>query len=503
MTALAILALPASAVAQAPVAVDDGFDVPAGGTLVVDPRGVLENDTDASGEDLPPAATAELRVDAGSGALSLSADGSFTYTPAIGFPGSDTFVYRVIDGAEVSNDATVTLNIVGCTSTAPVATCWVEDAYFVKLLELGSGGISEGFEDDAAWGSARSPSVAPSIVSQGVTWAPTSSVSEITTGVGAARTGDWGVFSLPHGDPTGGPFDPLRDGLTGTMAAPMLGVGGWITSNTGGAQVEFVLKSPPNPPVTVDFDEAGVSSGHKFFGVIDTRGFTSFEVAETEGVVEDQKFIFGDDFTLGIPGATSTSSTTTSTSVTTSTTLLRLCASTPAVGCRVPAARKSQVQIKDDADNDIKDKFKWKWKKGAKVLVEAFGDPVNGSGDYRVCLYDSSAADQPIMEATMPPGGICDDRPCWDARGDRGFSYRDKQATPDGITKAKMKAAEEGKPQVQIVGQGVELPMPALSLTLPVTVQYVVNEGATSECWQTTFTEFKKNDERQFKAKGP
>jgi hypothetical protein len=37
-----------------------------------------------------------------------------------------------------------------------------------------------------------------------------------------------------------------------------------------------------------------------FFGVIDTGGFNTFEALETEGVIEDQEFIFADDFTIAI-----------------------------------------------------------------------------------------------------------------------------------------------------------------------------------------------------------
>jgi hypothetical protein len=73
----------------------------------------------------------------------------------------------------------------------------------------------------------------------------------------------------------------------------LFGVGGWLTSNTGGAQVQFRLDGNP-----VGFTDSWVTYYHKFFGVIDTRGFNTFEVLETEGVIEDQKFIFADDFTI-------------------------------------------------------------------------------------------------------------------------------------------------------------------------------------------------------------
>ena len=53
--------------------------------------------------------------------LSLNSDGSFTYTPSGNYNGSDSFVYKVNDGAADSNLATVSLTITAV-NDAPVAT---------------------------------------------------------------------------------------------------------------------------------------------------------------------------------------------------------------------------------------------------------------------------------------------------------------------------------------------------------------------------------------------
>jgi VCBS repeat-containing protein len=45
------------------------------------------------------------------GTLTLDADGSFTYTPAANFNGSDSFTYRASDGSLASEPATVTLTV--------------------------------------------------------------------------------------------------------------------------------------------------------------------------------------------------------------------------------------------------------------------------------------------------------------------------------------------------------------------------------------------------------
>ena len=42
------------------------------------------------------------------GTLTLNADGSFTYTPAANYNGTDSFTYKANDGSADSNAATVT-----------------------------------------------------------------------------------------------------------------------------------------------------------------------------------------------------------------------------------------------------------------------------------------------------------------------------------------------------------------------------------------------------------
>ncbi|MFP6857175.1 MAG: Ig-like domain-containing protein [Roseibacillus sp.] len=78
----------------APVAVPDSFSLTEDRTLVVgDQNGVLANDT----EDGPP--TAVLQDNVSNGILVFNPNGSFTYTPAAGFSGADTFTYNVLGSA--------------------------------------------------------------------------------------------------------------------------------------------------------------------------------------------------------------------------------------------------------------------------------------------------------------------------------------------------------------------------------------------------------------------
>src|SRR5262249_11232859 len=50
--------------------------------------------------------------------LTLEADGSFTYTPAANFVGTDSFTYKANDGALDSNVATATITVTPTTSAS-------------------------------------------------------------------------------------------------------------------------------------------------------------------------------------------------------------------------------------------------------------------------------------------------------------------------------------------------------------------------------------------------
>jgi hypothetical protein len=77
-------------------------------TLLIEPApGVLGNDTDTDGDTL----SAVLVSSPSHGTVTLNADGSFTYTPAAGYSGPDSFTYKAGDGAASSEPATVTITV--------------------------------------------------------------------------------------------------------------------------------------------------------------------------------------------------------------------------------------------------------------------------------------------------------------------------------------------------------------------------------------------------------
>src|SRR4029077_12536302 len=110
---------------DAPVAANDAYTTNEDTPLTIAAPGVLANDTDV---DLNDTRTAVLVAASGpaSGALTLNADGSFTYTPTLNFNGTDSFKYQAKDAAgALSNVATVTITV-NAVNDAPVAA---NDAY--------------------------------------------------------------------------------------------------------------------------------------------------------------------------------------------------------------------------------------------------------------------------------------------------------------------------------------------------------------------------------------
>ncbi len=317
---LFLLATASPALAQVLTAEDDLFYVPQAEALVVDVFGVLDNDLldgESAGES---GATAVLVADVSHGTLALGEFGSFTYSPGDGFDGTDQFVYRAVFGG-VSDLATVTLS--ACTGGPQIFTCWKREAFLAKAAELGHPRFFEGFENDAVWGSARSPVSVPSVSSRGFEWRandfdpthvdppqpPPPPPNQITTGSGPARTGQWGIYDPEHGYATGTsvgcdidmPDDHClyHDGFTirrESGSGPLFGAGGWF-DGIHGANVGIVLDGDWQNPI--GGGKIGVGA-LQFFGVIDAgpTGFTEIQFRETDGKVGQALYIWADDFWL-------------------------------------------------------------------------------------------------------------------------------------------------------------------------------------------------------------
>ena len=144
-------------------------------------------------------------------------------------------------------------------------------------------------------------------------------------------------------------------------------------------------------------------------------------------------------------------------------------------------------------------------------MLGDYGDPLNGSTSYRVCVYDQTAG-VPVfkMGISVDPGGTCGTKPCWRAISTRGWAYGNRGGNPDGITKVKLISGKPGRPSVQVKAVGSNLPLPApfsgtefFDQNPAVLVQ--LYSSSPANCWSSTFatTGTKRNSPTRFQAKAP
>jgi len=139
---------------------------------------------------------------------------------------------------------------------------------------------------------------------------------------------------------------------------------------------------------------------------------------------------------------------------------------------------RARLSLRNSARND-QDRLLWEWRRGAAATKAEFGDPI-GSDAYDLCLYDATGL---VGSFTAPAGGFCGSRSCW--RGSaRGFRYRDRERTPNGIAGMLLQHGNtDGKSQIRIEGRGARLGMPRLEALAPPVVAQLRNRRGP--CWQT------------------
>src|SRR5207237_10399132 len=98
---VATVATCAAPVRAAPVAVNDSYNATEDTPLTIAAPGILGNDTDVDVDPL----TAAVVAQPAHGTVTVNANGSFTYTPALNYNGSESFTYKANDGTMAANTA--------------------------------------------------------------------------------------------------------------------------------------------------------------------------------------------------------------------------------------------------------------------------------------------------------------------------------------------------------------------------------------------------------------
>ena len=108
MTDTGIVEITINAVNDAPIALNNTYNISADGTLLVGAPGLLNNDSDID-QDLLTLDTTPVSLPS-KGTLTLVADGSFEYVGSANMQGTDSFQYRIFDTQGAEAIASVTIN---------------------------------------------------------------------------------------------------------------------------------------------------------------------------------------------------------------------------------------------------------------------------------------------------------------------------------------------------------------------------------------------------------
>jgi hypothetical protein len=205
--------------------------------------------------------------------------------------------------------------------------------------------------------------------------------------------------------------------------------------------------------------------------------------------------------------STSVSTTTTLVTTTTTSTVPGACGTAPRGDCIAPT--KAVLLVKESTPG--KEKLKLVMKQLVPAVSQAdFGDPVGGATALAVCLYDDAATLVAALEVERagadcgtPPG------PCWKVISTKGYKYKDKDASADGVAKIVLKGGEPQKGKVVVKAANnaangqTSLPTgiaPQLLNDAHATAQAVTSDAA---CFGVTLTNVKRADGTLFKALEP
>lgn len=139
-----------------------------------------------------------------------------------------------------------------------------------------------------------------------------------------------------------------------------------------------------------------------------------------------------------------------------------------------------------------------------------FGDPTTGTSRWAVCLYDETDAEVLALEVDRA-GQTCGtkQKPCWKAKGTKGYAFKDPEAAADGVKKISATSGPLGKGSLSVqAGNKAKkgqtgLPTgtaAALQVAAGATLQVIISDAL---CYEASLGNVQKSDGVQFKARTP
>ena len=161
-----------------------------------------------------------------------------------------------------------------------------------------------------------------------------------------------------------------------------------------------------------------------------------------------------------------------------------------------------------DERKDGKEKLVAKLSRGPALAQADFGG-ANGTA-LALCLYDEADTLAGALGVDRA-GELCGTKPCWKpigkpAPGGKGFAYKDKTGSADGVRAVALKGGSAGKSSLSVSASNnakkAETALPtgiaaALAAATEVTLQLQTGAG----CFERTLSEIEKQQSDLFKAK--
>jgi CSLREA domain-containing protein len=179
------------------------------------------------------------------------------------------------------------------------------------------------------------------------------------------------------------------------------------------------------------------------------------------------------------------------------------CVVAPATTCKVPLGSKKAFLLLKNGGTPDKNVAIWKWQRGDTTTIEELGDPVTGTTEYQLCVFDSS--NNVLMAASVPPGGLvpqCGTNPCWKTLANGNLKYGNKSALPGGIAQLTLTPGLGGKAKIALKAKGAGLQFPATPLADPL-LHVQLQQRGSDRCWDASFGFYVlKNKVEGYKALG-
>jgi hypothetical protein len=338
-----------------PTASNDTYNVLHDQTLTVAAPGVMANDyADADGD----ASSAVLVSTVSHGSLTLNGDGSFSYAPAAGYVGSDSFTYHDFDGIAYSNTATVSISVTNIVPVANNDTAQTTENQAVTVNVLSDAGDSD--SDPLSVGSVTQPAHGTATINSDntVTYAPSANFTGTDSFTYRASDGvsqsNAATITITVGPSSTGPH-ALNDSYT-VVAGQTLSIG-------------------PNGVLANDIDPNGLALS-AVLGTSTANGFLSLQSNGAFSYTPSGGFTGTDSFTYQASDGTYTSNTATVTITVTASGMDQVTAQNAQVSTGLNAPVSFNV-LQSALDSN-----------GNTLFVQSYTQPSNG----RVTINASSGA---------------------------------------------------------------------------------------------------------------